>query len=154
MNVQPITPQSVSANTFSERIKLLIKRVGSATEIARMCGFSEGVGDTTTNTNDEQYSSEVVSMQRPRAKPGAMSPSLALSPHETGVDAQRLNTAMKILQSELELADSQLTMAETTDMLTDLYSILGPGGNSMDTRAMVQFNHRLTERIREARATA
>ncbi len=192
MNVQHITPQPASTNTFSERIKLLIKRVGSATEIARMCGFSEGVvrswrdgntdpsrarcvtlartlgislvwlvagegaiqGDTTTNTNDEQYSSEVVSMQRPRAKPGTTSASLTLSPHETGVDAQRLNTAMKILQSELELADSQLTLAETTDMLTDLYSILGPGGNSMDTRAMVLFNHRLTERIREARATA
>lgn len=191
MNVQQITPQTAAANTFSERIKLLIKRVGSATEIARMCGFSEGVvrswrdgntdpsrarcvtlartlgislvwlvagegaiqGDTATNIHDEQYSSDVVSMQRPRPKLGATA-SVALSNHETGVDAQRLNTAMTILQSELELADSQLTLAETTDMLTDLYGILGPGGNSMDTRAMVMFNHRLTERIRQARTTA
>ncbi len=191
MNVQQITPQTAAANTFSERIKLLIKRVGSATEIARMCGFSEGVvrswrdgntdpsrarcvtlartlgislvwlvagegaiqGDTATNTHDDQYSSEVVSMQRQRPRLGATA-SVALSNHETGVDTQRLNTAMKILQSELELADSQLTLAETTDMLTDLYGILGPGGNSMDTRAMVMFNQRLTERIRQARTTA
>ncbi|TAL84961.1 MAG: XRE family transcriptional regulator [Rhodanobacter sp.] len=191
MNVQQITPQTAAANTFSERIKLLIKRVGSATEIARMCGFSEGVvrswrdgntdpsrarcvtlartlgislvwlvagegtiqGDTATNTHDDQYSSEVVSMQRQRPRLGATA-SVALSNHETSVDTQRLNTAMKILQSELELADSQLTLAETTDMLTDLYGILGPGGNSMDTRAMVMFNQRLTERIRQARTTA
>ncbi|MEI7036885.1 helix-turn-helix transcriptional regulator [Fulvimonas yonginensis] len=32
-----------TGNTFADRIKLLIQRVGSATEIARLCGFSEGV---------------------------------------------------------------------------------------------------------------
>lgn len=191
MNVQQITPQTTSANTFSERITLLIKRVGSATEIARMCGFSEGVvrswrdgntdpsrarcvtlartlgislvwlvagegaiqAETASNTNDDQYSSEVVSMQRPKPRLGANA-SLAVSANGNSVDTQRLNTAMKILQSELELADSRLTLGETTDMLTDLYGILGPGGDSMDTRAMVMFNHRLTERIRQARTTA
>ena len=42
MNTQQPPPKS-SGGTFSDRIRLLIQRVGSAAEIARMCGFSEGV---------------------------------------------------------------------------------------------------------------
>jgi len=180
---------SAPAGTFSDRIKLLIQRVGSATEIARMCGFSEGVVrswrdgntdpsrarcvtlartlgislvwlvagegaiqmDPVANTRDDQYSSEVVSA-RHRTKLNSTA-ATALPTHGAGVDGQRLNTAMKILQSELELADSRLTLADNTDMLADLYEILGPGGVNMDTRAMVTFNHRLAERIRQGRRT-
>lgn len=189
MNMQPsYTPASTPGGTFSDRIKLLIQRVGSATEIARMCGFSEGVvrswrdgntdpsrarcvtlartlgislvwlvagegaiqTDPSTTAPDEQYSSEVVSTQRPKLRMGGASVSM-LPAHGKGVDSQRLNTAMKILQSELELADSPLTLADNTDMLTDLYEILGPGGINVDTTAMVTFNHRLAKRIREGR---
>jgi len=65
-----------------------------------------------------------------------------------GMDVQRLNTALRILQSELDLADSQLTLAENSDMLAELYDILGPGGTDVDASAMVAFNHRLVERLR------
>ncbi|WP_458070547.1 helix-turn-helix domain-containing protein [Rhodanobacter sp. BL-MT-08] len=189
MNMQPsFTPTSTPGGTFSDRIKLLIQRVGSATEIARMCGFSEGVvrswrdgntdpsrarcvtlartlgislvwlvagegaiqSDPSTTAPDEQYSTEVVSAQRPKLRMGAGSVSM-LPAHDNGVDSQRLNTAMKILQSELELADSPLTLADNTDMLADLYEILGPGGINVDTTAMLTFNHRLAKRIREGR---
>jgi hypothetical protein len=181
---------SVPTGTFSDRIKLLIQRVGSATEIARMCGFSEGVVrswrdgntdpsrarcvtlartlgislvwlvagegaiqvDATANTRDDQYSTDTVSA-RHRTKLSSTSVA-ALPVQGNGVDGQRLNTAMKILQSELELADSHLTLADNTDMLADLYEILGPGGHNMDTRAMVTFNHRLADRIRQSRQTA
>jgi hypothetical protein len=169
MNMQPsFTPTSAPGGTFSDRIKLLIQRVGSATEIARMCGFSEGVvrswrdgntdpsraiqNDPSTSTPDDQYSSEVVSPQRPKLRLGTASVSM-LPAHDNGVDSQRLNTAMKILQSELELADSRLTLADNTDMLADLYEILGPGGINVDTTAMVTFNHRLAKRIREGRSS-
>ena len=64
------------------------------------------------------------------------------------MDVQRLNTALRILQSELDLADSHLTLAENSDMLAELYDILGPGGNDVDATAMVAFNHRLAERLR------
>jgi transcriptional regulator with XRE-family HTH domain len=190
MNMQPsYTPTPTPGGTFSDRIKLLIQRVGSATEIARMCGFSEGVvrswrdgntdpsrarcvtlartlgislvwlvagegaiqADPSTTTPDDQYSSEVVSTQRPKLRLGGASVSM-LPAHDNGVDSQRLNTAMKILQSELELADSPLTLADNTDMLADLYEILGPGGINVDTTAMVTFNHRLAKRIREGRS--
>jgi hypothetical protein len=187
MNMQPsLTP--APAGTFSDRIKLLIQRVGSATEIARMCGFSEGVvrswrdgntdpsrarcvtlartlgisliwlvagegaiqSDPSANTPDEQYSSEMVSSYRPKLRLGTASVSV-LPTHGNGVDSQRLNTAMKILQSELELADSPLTLADNTDMLADLYEILGPGCINVDTTAMVTFNRRLAQRIRKDR---
>jgi hypothetical protein len=67
------------------------------------------------------------------------------------MDSQRLNTAMKILQSELDLASSAMTVADNTDMLADLYEILGPGGITLDTTAMVTFNHRLAQRVRRDR---
>lgn len=187
----PKSTHSVPAGNFSDRIKLLIQRVGSATEIARMCGFSEGVVrswrdgntdpsrarcvtlartlgislvwlvagegaiqiDPAANTRDDQYSSEIVSPSRPRAR-------LNSTPHrspplsEAGVDAQRLNTAMQILQSEFALADSPLNLGEHTDLLAELYEMLGPGGTVVNTSAMLTFNHRLNERIRRERVTA
>jgi hypothetical protein len=173
------------AGSFAERIKLLIQRVGSATEIARMCGFSEGVvrswrdgntdpsrarcvtlartlgislvwlvagegalqGDPGIPNLDDQFSSEKVTSHRPRTNPDGHAAGMA-------VDAQRLNTAVRILQSELSLAGSQLPLSDNTDLLTQLYEILGPGGSHVDPLAIVAFNHQLAERIRKERGTA
>lgn len=180
-------PSALSpTNTFAERIKLLIQRVGSATEIARMCGFSEGVvrswrdgntdpsrarcvtlartlgislvwlvagegalqGDPAMPNLDDQHSSEKTTPHEPR--PGGTDSAVA----GMTVDTQRLNTAVRILQSELSLADSQLSLSDNTDLLTQLYEILGPGGSHVDPLAMVTFNHQLAERIRKDRATS
>ena len=69
-------------------------------------------------------------------------------------DAQRLNAAVQILQSELNLAGSQLRLSENTDLLTQLYEILSPGGSHVDPIAMVTFNHRLAERMRKESGNA
>ncbi|HWU77751.1 MAG TPA: helix-turn-helix transcriptional regulator [Rhodanobacter sp.] len=192
MSMQQITPSS-SGGSFSDRIRLLIQRVGSATEIARMCGFSEGVVrswrdgntdpsrarcvtlartlgislvwlvagegaiqiDPATNLQDDQYSSEVISNERPRHMAGSSSVAhLPLPTQTNGLDAQRLNTAMQILQSELDLASRQLSMAESTSLLGELYEILGPGGVSMDAHAMMAFNRRLKDRLHKSRSSA
>ena len=190
MSMQQITPSPTSNGTFSDRIRLLIQRVGSATEIARMCGFSEGVVrswrdgntdpsrarcvtlaktlgislvwlvagegsiqmDPSANLQDDQYSSEMVSNQRPRSRLGSVTP-LPLQANAKVLDTQRLNKAMLILQSELDLSESPLTLGESTDMLTELYEILGPGGVNVDTSAMMAFNRKLGERIRQSRVT-
>lgn len=190
MSMQQLTSSTPTA-PFSDRIKLLIQRVGSATQIARMCGFSEGVVRSWRDGNtdpsrarcvtlartlgislvwlvagegaiqldpaatilDDQSSSEMLSTQRHRAKLGS-APAGSLPAHDSGVDTRRLNTAMRILQSQLELSESPLTLAENTDLLTELYEILGPSGTSMDTSAMVSFNHRLADRIRQSRKLA
>ena len=185
MNTQEFT--LVATGTFAERIKLLIQRVGSATEIARMCGFSEGVVRSWRDGNTDPSRARCVklaqtlgislvwlvagegTLQLDPTRPGGAgqySGEKAAPPHlrshlqaesqtQVTVDAQRLNMAMRILQSELELADSQLSLPENTDLLSRLYEILGPNGTHVDPIAMVAFNHQLSERIRREReATA
>ncbi len=186
MNTQNVT-NPPATGSFAERIKLLIQRVGSATEIARMCGFSEGVvrswrdgntdpsrarcvtlartlgislvwlvagegtlqADPTVPTLDDQYSSEKVTPNRSHSRTGTDGHAAG-----AGVDAQRLNAAVQILQSELNLAGSQLRLSENTDLLTQLYEILSPGGSHVDPIAMVTFNHRLAERMRKESGNA
>jgi len=185
-------PHDPQQSTFADRIKLLIQRVGSATEIARMCGFSEGVvrswrdGNTDPSRarcvtlartlgislvwlvagegtalqvdpngmggDDAQYTAETTSPQRLRGRIGHTA---QITPRTDNVlDPQRLNTAMQILQSELELANSPLTMAENTDLLSQLYQLLGADGSSVNAAEMLKFNRQLAERVREAKARA
>jgi len=188
MNLPPNT-HIESTSTFADRIKVLIQRVGSVTEIARMCGFSEGVVRSWRDGNTDPSrarcvtlartlgislvwlvagegsmqidpnalvpddmstnSSETASPQRHRSKLRMAADTLETS--GAAMDAQRLNTALHILQSELDLAESSLTLAENSDMLAELYDILGPGGNDVDATAMVAFNHRLAERLKSNR---
>lgn len=187
MNLHINTPPEPTS-TFADRIKLLIQRVGSVTEIARMCGFSEGVVRSWRDGNTDPSRARCVTLARTLgislvwlvAGEGAMQMEPdALMPNDMsgvaaetlssqrfrsklrtaadaleagGMDVQRLNTALRILQSELDLADSQLTLAENSDMLAQLYEILGPGGNDVDASAMVAFNHRLAERLKADRS--
>jgi hypothetical protein len=191
MNLPPNTHLE-STSTFADRIKLLIQRVGSVTEIARMCGFSEGVVRSWRDGNTDPSRARCVTLARTlgislvwlvagegsmQIDPNALIPddnttntAETASPHrhrprlragvdalESGgatVDAQRLNTALHILQSELALADSNLTLSENSDMLAELYEILGPGGTDVDASAMVAFNHRLAERLKNSRTAA
>ncbi|WP_329742103.1 helix-turn-helix transcriptional regulator [Dyella sp. A6] len=176
-----------SAATFADRIKMLIHKVGSVTEIARMCGFSEGVvrswrdGHTDPSrarcvtlartlgislvwlvagegamqadslvspSPDDQTSAETLHSQRHRTRLHSAASTLQAS--GLAMDPDRLNSALKILQSELDIGQSQLSLADNADLLVELYSILGPAGKGVDTSAIVTFNHRLAERIRHA----
>ena len=187
MSSRQPSPQ-ISRGPFADRIGLLIQRVGSATEIARLCGFSEGVVrswrngntdpsrarcvtlartlgislvwlvagegaiqvDPVTQMQDDQYSSETVRSPRPRARAGSVT-QLPWSAHANGLDSQRLNTAMQMLQSELDLTDSALTLAENTDLLGELYEILGPGGINVNASSMMSFQRHLALRVRDSR---
>jgi hypothetical protein len=184
MNLANETPADeipAAGNTFASRIKLLIQRVGSATEIARKCGFSEGVVrswrdghtdpsrgrcvtlaktlgislvwlvagegpiqlDPATGGNDDaQTSAESFSRTGRLRNSGT---------HAGTVDSQRLAAAMKILQSNLQLAESRLSLSENTDLLAELYDAMGPNGVIDDAEAMVAFNQHLSERIRQSR---
>jgi hypothetical protein len=182
MNRAPPSAASAADTTFSDRIKLLIQRVGSATEIARMCGFSEGVVRSWRDGNTDPSRARCVTLARTLgislvwlvAGEGAVLPDmdqgggdeqlttesthrLRLRPSESmlvarggTVDTLRLDAAMRILQSELDLAGSPLSLADNTDLLASLYQALGPGGTRVDTGAMLVFNRQLAERIRRA----
>ncbi|MEO7067264.1 MAG: helix-turn-helix transcriptional regulator [Rhodanobacter sp.] len=185
MSTQQVPPKSTDS-TFSDRIRLLIQHVGSVTQIARTCGFSEGVvrswrdGSTdpsrarcvtlahtfnislewlvagegqiqinpATNSQDKDYNIEAVSSQQPHSELGWFTTQSSLVANEVGLDTQRLNTALQLLQSELDLADSPLKLADRTDLLSELYEILGPRGASVDAAAMMAFNLRLTQILR------
>jgi transcriptional regulator with XRE-family HTH domain len=130
----PVAESQTVTNSFSDRIKLLIQRVGSATEIARMCGFSEGVVrswrdgntdpsrarcvtlartlgislvwlvagegavqmDPSSASFDEQQTSETITAHRSHNRPQV--PGMVAA---STVDTKRLNTAVRMLQSEL-----------------------------------------------------
>lgn len=182
-------PHDPLQSTFADRIKLLIQRVGSATEIARMCGFSEGVvrswrdgntdpsrarcvtlartlgislvwlvagegalqvDPTLSSSDDNQFTSETT-RARWHSGPVHALTTTALAHTDAGVDPHRLNTAMQILQSELQLAGSAMTLADNTDLLSELYEVLGANGESVNAMAMLKFNHALTARILQAK---
>lgn len=189
MNHAPHSPVPEAGSSFADRIRFLIQRVGSATEIARMCGFSEGVvrswrdGNTDPSRarcvtlartlgislvwlvagegaitadldqpgGEEQYTAET--SHRLRLRPNGMATEV-FDTQRVGMDSQRLHAAMRILQSELDLAGNPLPLAENTDLLASLYEALGPGGTRVDTDAMLVFNRKLAERIRHAGVSA
>jgi len=174
--------------TFADRIKLLIQRVGSATEIARMCGFSEGVVRSWRDGNTDPSRARCVTLARtlgislvwlvagegailPDMDPGIgdeqvttetthrlrlrhSNPAGSVLAANGAVDTQRLNAAMRILQSELDLTGSPLSLADNSDLLAGLYAALGPGGTRVDTDAMLVFNRQLAERVRLASSNA
>ena len=185
MNLAPPPLSPDSTGSFADRIKLLIQRVGSATEIARMCGFSEGVVRSWRDGNTDPSRARCVTLARTLgislvwlvAGEGAILPDVdqagadeqtisdtrprtrldgatghVLVTSSTSVDTQRLNAAMRILQSELELAGQRLPLADHTDLLARLYEAVGPGGMRVDTDAMLAFNRELAERIGRTRA--
>ncbi|HEV2540092.1 MAG TPA: transcriptional regulator [Frateuria sp.] len=110
------------------------------------------VADVDQPAGDEQFTTETTH-HRLRLRPHGMSAEV-LDSHGNGMDTQRLHAAMRILQSELDLAGNPFTLAENTDLLASLYEALGPGGTRVDTDAMLVFNRKLAERIHRARVSA
>lgn len=181
-------PPPVSGNgTFADRIRLLIQRVGSATEIARRCGFSEGVVRSWRDGSTDPSRARCVTLARTLgisliwlvAGEGGMQPDrdmwlgddlpnsgwsmghaahsrlgVATNGSSESVDAMRLNSAIKILQSEFDLAGVPLVLAEHADLLATLYGALDPDGSHLDTAAMLGFNRRLAERLQRERQPA
>lgn len=182
MDIQPSALPSPAGTSFSDRIQLLIDRVGSAAQVARMCGFSEGVVRSWRDGNSDPSRARCVSLARTfdisliwlitgeglmQITPqndhcgacdagtvaGGHAPIAAYPQqqpvHDAGMDALRLNTAVRILQSAFELSGNRLDLSENTDALIELYEMLGPGGGFASSSAMVDFNLRLAERIKQ-----
>ncbi|HEY8587306.1 MAG TPA: helix-turn-helix transcriptional regulator [Rhodanobacter sp.] len=172
--------------TFADRIKLLIKRVGSVTEIARMCGFSEGVVRSWRDGNTDPSRARCVTLARalgvslvwlaagegtPLPDPARMQPASPIALQDAsreaghrdlrhikqnvdGVDSRRLASAVQILQSELDLANSRLSVSSQAELLAELYEILGPQGNQVAPHALIAFNRHLVDRLHEEQAPA
>ncbi|MBB3228021.1 DNA-binding phage protein [Luteibacter sp. Sphag1AF] len=169
------------AQTFAARVKAVIKASGSVSDIARRCGFSEGVvrswrdGNTDpsrgrcvtmartlgisllwlaagegpmmldSNTDDIAGRTESSEGMRSRGRDGAES-------QATGaLDASRLASAMKLLQSDIEMAGGSFSPVVHADLVAEMYEILHHTARTDYADRMVAFHHKLQSRVQAER---
>jgi len=127
----PVAPVDHSAangttspgNSFADRIRLLIQRVGSATEIARMCGFSEGVVRSWRDGNSDPSRARCVTLARTLgislvwlvAGEGAIQPESRNGPNEEQSNAETRATRGKGGASAVITAHDALSMYRMAD---------------------------------------
>lgn len=168
----------VPASSFASRVRAVIKMSGSVSEIARRCGFSEGVVRSWRDGNTDPSRGRCVTMARTlglslvwlAAGEGPMmldsSGDDPLSRSETTetlrgregreahgspttLDVSRLASAMKLLQSDVEMAGSRFSAVRHADLVAEMYAILGRSGESDYADRMVAFRHTLMARIHD-----
>lgn len=176
LSTLPIDPTPTNGS-FADRIRLLIQRVGSATEIARKCGFSEGVVRSWRDGNSDPSRARCVTLARTLgislvwlvAGEGAIQPDTTGSTSDdttvsevsgatsrlrqgstataSPADSRRHEAASRLLQASLALSGHRLTPAEQSTWLASLYEIVGPGGTQIDADALLAFQQHLADRL-------
>jgi DNA-binding phage protein len=170
----------VAPSSFASRVRAVIKMSGSVSEIARRCGFSEGVVRSWRDGNTDPSRGRCVTMAKTlglslvwlAAGEGPMmldgssddiaSQSTADAAHGRDVpanrsmvlDPTRLAAAMKLLQSDIEMAGSRFSPVRHADMVAEMYSILGRSGDADYADRMVAFRRTLMSRIQEDQGVA
>ncbi|NID17299.1 helix-turn-helix transcriptional regulator [Luteibacter yeojuensis] len=169
---------TVAPSSFASRVRAVIKMSGSVSEIARRCGFSEGVVRSWRDGNTDPSRGRCVTMAKtlglslvwlaagegPMMLEGSSDDTASRSADVHGRDAQamrhttldptRLAAAMKLLQSDIEMAGSRFSPVRHADMVAEMYSILGRSGDADYADRMVAFRRTLVSRIQEDRGVA
>jgi hypothetical protein len=139
---------TTATSSFSDRIKLLIQHVGSATAIARMCGFSEGVVRSWRDGNTDPSRARCVTLARTLgislvwlvAGEGGLQTEANSAPYEEqrnseGVVAHRLQNRTQPsgaenkvdaqrLNTAVSVLQSELSLADSQLSLTDNADLL------------------------------
>lgn len=170
------------ASSFASRVRAVIKMSGSVSEIARRCGFSEGVVRSWRDGNTDPSRGRCVTMAKTlglslvwlAAGEGPMmldgSGDDAVARTETtettrgregregtvasALDASRLAAAMKLLQSDIELTGSRFSPVRHADLVAEMYSILGRSGEADYADRMIAFRHTLMSRVADDQGSA
>ncbi|NII12220.1 helix-turn-helix transcriptional regulator [Oleiagrimonas sp. C23AA] len=164
--------------SFSDRIKLLIKACGSVTQVARTCGFSEGVVRSWRDGRSDPSRERCLTLARGLgvsllwliAGEGAMWDDAEANPTVTAreitadsdasskvsagskvMDANRLSAAVRMLQSTLELTDSGLTVSDAPDLLGEIYALMGLSDPLKRAEGLSQVHTKIAERVRAHR---
>ncbi|UPG85553.1 helix-turn-helix domain-containing protein [Luteibacter aegosomatis] len=172
----------VPPSSFASRVRQVIKMSGSVSEIARRCGFSEGVVRSWRDGNTDPSRGRCVTMAKtlglslvwlaagegPMMLDGSGEGAVARtetsestrsreSQHSTvasPLDASRLAAAMKLLQSDIEMTGSRFSPVRHADLVAEMYSILGRSGESDYADRMIAFRHTLMNRIHDDQGAA
>lgn len=170
---------AVPASSFASRVRAVIKMSGSVSEIARRCGFSEGVVRSWRDGNTDPSRGRCVTMAKTlglslvwlAAGEGPMmldgggedavvrAESSDVSRGRDGrevtatsigvLDASRLAAAMKLLQSDIEMTGSRFSPVRHADLVAEMYSILSRSGESDYADRMVAFRRTVLSRIND-----
>jgi transcriptional regulator with XRE-family HTH domain len=149
--------------SFSSRIRFLIRTYGGDSQIARMCGFSEGVIRSWRDGRSDPSRERCLALARGlgislvwliagdgamrndmRTEPGA-------SPGETtaAFDTRRLSRAMRVLQSTLESTGNQLSVENRADLLGEYYAALGNPDPVARAEGITEIHKHLVDRIKQ-----
>jgi len=175
---------AVPASSFATRVRAVIKMSGSVSEIARRCGFSEGVVRSWRDGNTDPSRGRCVTMAKtlglslvwlaagegPMLLDGSGEDALArtestesargrdgreVSATPAGtLDPSRLAAAMKLLQSDIEMAGSRFSPVRHADLVAEMYSILSRSGEQDYADRMVAFRRTVVSRIHDDKGVA
>lgn len=175
---------AVPTSSFATRVRAVIKMCGSVSEIARRCGFSEGVVRSWRDGNTDPSRGRCVTMAKtlglslvwlaagegPMMLDGSGDDTVArnessestrgrdgreISATVAGVlDPSRLASAMKLLQSDIEMAGSRFSPVRHADLVAEMYSILSRSGEQDYADRMVAFRRTVVSRIHDDKGVA
>jgi len=171
-------------SSFATRVRAVIKMSGSVSEIARRCGFSEGVVRSWRDGNTDPSRGRCVTMAKtlglslvwlaagegPMMLDGSGDDPLARTdttenvrgrdgreasgPVPSTLDASRLAAAMKLLQSDIEMTGSRFSPVRHADLVAEMYSILSRSGEQDYADRMVAFRRTVVSRIHDDKGVA
>jgi DNA-binding phage protein len=169
---------TIAPSSFASRVRAVIKMSGSVSEIARRCGFSEGVVRSWRDGNTDPSRGRCVTMAKtlglslvwlaagegPMMLDNASDEGAGRSDTRRGgeatteraqtLDASRLAAAMKLLQSDIEMAGSRFSPVRHADLVAEMYAILGRSGEADYADRMVAFRRTLVSRIQDEQGVA
>ena len=170
------------AKGLAMRMRLLIAREGGASALARRCDCSEGTVRSWRDGHSDPSRARCVTLARvlnisllwlvtgegpmhpqinERHDDASAEPAPALAATTVvpatlsarGIDAQRLASALKLLQSYICLIGGSLNIEQRAEVVAELYGLLCNAGELQEVDRLIAFHSKLGAQLRNGRAT-